>query len=128
MTKQVQACQKLWAQNKYLVLSKSQKIYREIREYLKSDQPELAVLEAYIEEAKALPEDPGQVVNAYQHVWGYFKKLATDQEKVDFMNLLSAYREGQVEQDQLAEAARRLLASYPNDYLGQSKLLEQWVM
>lgn len=125
MTKQVRACQELWAQNKYLVLSKSQKIYLRIREYLKTEAPELAVLEAYIDQAQAMPEDRGQVINAYQHVWGYFKKLATDQEKVDFMNLLSAYREGQVEQDQLAEAARRLLASYPNDYLGQSKLLEQ---
>ncbi|KAA9300337.1 MULTISPECIES: YbgA family protein [Aerococcus] len=123
MAKQIHACQKLWAQNKYLVLSKSQKIYQEIRQYLKQTQPELAVVEAYIEEARALPEDRGQVVNAYQHVWGYFKKLATDQEKSDFMELLAAYGEGEASQDQLAQAVGKLLKNYPNDYLEQSSLL-----
>ncbi|AMB94359.1 YbgA family protein [Aerococcus sanguinicola] len=123
MSKQVQACQKLWAQNKYLVLSKSQKLYLEIREYLKTEEPELDVVEAYIDQAKAMPEDRGQVVNAYQHVWGYFKKLATDREKADFMALLSAYREGEANKDNLAQAVRDLLVLYPNAYLEQSTLL-----
>ena len=125
MSKQVQACQELWAQNKYLVLSKSQKIYLEIREYLKTEDPELAVVEAYIDQAKAMPEDRGQVINAYQHVWGYFKKLATEQEKADFMQLLSAYRKGEASQDDLAQAVRALLAIYPNAYLERSSLLNK---
>ncbi|KAA9292192.1 YbgA family protein [Aerococcus urinae] len=125
MSKQVQACQELWAQNKYLVLSKSQKIYLEIREYLKTEDPELAVVEAYIDQAEAMPEDRGQVVNAYQHVWGYFKNRATDQEKADFMQLLSAYRKGEASQDDLAQAVRALLAIYPNAYLERSSLLNK---
>lgn len=125
MSKQVQACLELWAQNKYLVLSKSQKIYLEIREYLKTEDPELAVVEAYIDQAEAMPEDRGQVVNAYQHVWGYFKNRATDQEKADFMQLLSAYRKGEASQDDLAQAVRALLAIYPNAYLERSSLLNK---
>ena len=31
-------CQKLWAKNKYLVLSHSSKIYLEIRTYLKQEE------------------------------------------------------------------------------------------
>ena len=31
-------CQKLWANNKYLVLSNSSKIYLEIRTYLKKEE------------------------------------------------------------------------------------------
>ena len=125
MSKQVQACQELWAQNKYLVLSKSQKIYLEIREYLKTEDPELAVVEDYIDKAKAMPEGRGQVINAYQHVWGYFKNRATDQEKADFMQLLSAYRKGEASQDDLAQAVRALLAIYPNAYLEESSLLNK---
>ena len=35
-------CQVLWAKNKYLVLSRSSNIYKEIREYLKRDQVEVS--------------------------------------------------------------------------------------
>ena len=125
MSKQVQACQELWAQNKYLVLSKSQKIYLEIREYLKTEDPELAVVEAYIDQAKAMPEDRGQVINAYQHVWGYFKKLATEQEKADFMQLLSAYQKSEARQSDFAQAVKDLLEIYPNAYLEGSSLIDE---
>ena len=36
-------CQVLWAKNKYLVLSRSSNIYKEIREYLKQDQVEVSL-------------------------------------------------------------------------------------
>ena len=83
------------------------------------------MVEAYIDQAEAMPEDRGQVVNAYQHVWGYFKNRATDQEKADFMQLLSAYRKGEASQDDLAQAVRALLAIYPNAYLERSSLLNK---
>ena len=35
-------CQKLWANNKYLVLSHSSKIYLEIRTYLKQEEVSLS--------------------------------------------------------------------------------------
>ena len=67
-------CERLWAANKYLVLSHSNKIYLEIRNYLKNEEVSLDQVQAYIDQALALPENPGQVVNAFQHIWGYFKK------------------------------------------------------
>lgn len=67
-------CERLWAANKYLVLSHSNKIYLEIRTYLKQDEVRLDQVQAYIDQALDLPENPGQVVNAFQHIWGYFKK------------------------------------------------------
>ena len=67
-------CERLWAANKYLVLSHSNKIYLEIRNYLKNDEVSLNQVQAYIDQALDLPENPGQVVNAFQHIWGYFKK------------------------------------------------------
>ena len=84
---QISQCQTLWARNKYLVLSHSSKIYLEIRQYLKSDSVEAAHVQGLIDQAVALPENRGQVCNAFQHVWGYFKKKASTTEKEDFMHL-----------------------------------------
>ena len=103
-------CQVLWAKNKYLVLSRSSNIYKEIREYL-------------IQQALALPENRGQVSNAFQHIWGYFKKQATPEEKADFMLLLEKYQHGQASQEDLIKGIQTLLERYPNRYLQDSTLL-----
>lgn len=66
-----------------------------IREYLKTEQPKIETAEAMIQEAKALDEDPGQVINAYEHVWGYFKKKAKCRRKNHFMRLLQDYQKGE---------------------------------
>ena len=58
-------CQVLWAKNKYLVLSHSSNIYKEIREYLKQDQVEVSHVEDLIQQALVLPENRGQVSNAF---------------------------------------------------------------
>ncbi len=121
--RQISQCQTLWARNKYLVLSYSSKIYLEIRQYLKSDSVEAAHVQDLIDQARALPENRGQVCNAFQHVWGYFKKKALPAEKENFMLLLERYQVGQVEQKVLVEAVKDLLRKYPNSYLQQSTLL-----
>ena len=116
-------CQVLWAKNKYLVLSHSSNIYKEIREYLKQDQVEVSHVEDLIQQALALPENRGQVSNAFQHIWGYFKKQATAEEKTDFMLLLEKYQHGQASQEDLIKGIRTLLERYPNHYLQDSTLL-----
>ena len=120
---QISQCQTLWARNKYLVLSHSSKIYLEIRQYLKSDSVEAAHVQDLIDQAIALPENRGQVCNAFQHVWGYFKKKALPAEKENFMLLLERYQVGQMEQKGLVEAVKDLLRKYPNPYLQNSTLL-----
>ena len=91
-TNQRRQCERLWAANKYLVLSHSNKIYLEIRNYLKNDEVSLNQVQAYIDQALDLPENPGQVVNAFQHIWGYFKKKATASEKEMFMVQMDSYK------------------------------------
>lgn len=120
---QISQCQTLWARNKYLVLSHSSKVYLEIRQYLKSDLVEAAHVQDLIDQAVALPENRGQVCNAFQHIWGYFKKKASTTEKEDFMHLLLRYQSGQAEQKDLVRAVRDLLVKYPNPYLQNSTLL-----
>ena len=117
-------CQQLWARNKYLVLSYSSNIYNEIRQYLKNEQVELRHVQELIDRACQIPEHRGQVCNAFQHIWGYFKKKATDAERKDYMLLLDRYRFGQASKEDLIAKTRELLDRYPNTYLQHSTLLK----
>ena len=117
-------CQQLWAINKYLVLSHSSNIYNEIRQYLKNEEVEVSQVQEMIDRACQIPEHRGQVCNAFQHIWGYFKKKATDAERKDYMLLLNGYRFGQASKEDLIAKTRDLLERYPNSYLQHSKLLK----
>ena len=92
--------EELWAKNKYLVLSKSYKYYLSIRNYLKLDEVDVKTVEDFITRSKGLRESPKDVINAYQHIWGYFKDKATSEEKERFLNLLDFYKKGEVTKDQ----------------------------
>ena len=123
-TNQKSQCQQLWARNKYLVLSHSSNIYNEIRQYLKNEQVEVSQVQEMIDRACQIPEHRGQVCNAFQHIWGYFKKKATDAERKDYMRLLDCYRFGQASKEDLIAKTRDLLELYPNAYLQNSTLLK----
>ena len=77
-----------------------------------------------IDRACQIPEHRGQVCNAFQHIWGYFKKKATDAERKDYMLLLDRYRFGQASKEDLIAKTRDLLDHYPNTYLQHSTLLK----
>ena len=117
-------CQRLWAENKYLVLSHSSNIYNEIRQYLKNEEVEVSLVQEMIDRACQIPEHRGQVCNAFQHIWGYFKKKAVDAERQDYMLLLDRYRFGQASKEDLIAKTRDLLELYPNTYLQHSTLLK----
>ena len=121
---QLSLCQRLWARNKYLVLSHSSNIYNEIRQYLKNEEVEVSHVQELIDRAYQIPEHRGQVCNAFQHIWGYFKKKATDAERKDYMLLLDRYRFGQASKEDLIAKTRDLLERYPNTYLQNSTLLK----
>ena len=92
-------CEVLWAKNKYYVLSKSHKVYLEIREYLKEKEVDVQFLKEKILNLRDIEESKKDFNNAILHVWGYFKKDASDVEK------------------------QGLLKKYPNKYLQESTLL-----
>ena len=117
-------CQQLWAENKYLVLSHSSNIYKDIRQYLKQEVVELSQVQEMIERACQIPEHRGQVCNAFQHIWGYFKKKATETERKDYMFLLERYHSGHATKENLIAKTRELLERYPNSYLQHSTLLK----
>lgn len=117
-------CEKKWSRNKYFVLSKSQKIYLEIRNYFKNDQIKLEYLQTKIQEARDLSEDRREAVNAFNHVWGYFKQEATEEEKEDFFALLDEYLGGEIGKESLIDYLKNLLKKHPNEYIENSTLIK----
>ena len=84
----------------------------------------MSLVQEMIDRACQIPEHRGQVCNAFQHIWGYFKKKATDVERKDYMLLLDRYRFGQASKEDLIAKTRDLLDRYPNSYLQHSTLLK----
>ena len=116
-------CQKLWAKNKYLILSYSSKIYLEIRTYLKQEEVSLEKVNELIKQAINLPEDKGQVTNALHHVWGYFKKFTTKEEKDNFFEMIEEYHNNKYKKEDLINEVKYLLKKYPNRYLEESTFI-----
>ena len=115
--------EQIWARNKYYVLSKSHKVYLEIREYLKESEVELEVLLQKINKVNEIQESKKDFHNAILHVWGYFKNSAEKVEKEELFRLLEEYRTGASDQSSIIHYIHTLLEKYPNKYLQQSTLI-----
>ena len=116
-------CEQLWARNKYYVLSKSHKVYLEIREYLKESEVDLIMLLQKIKQVNEIQESKKDFHNAILHVWGYFKNTAEKVEKEELFRLLEEYKTGVRDQSSIIHYIRTLLEKYPNNYLQQSTLI-----
>jgi len=104
-------------------MSKSHKVYLNIREYLKEKEVDIAYLQEKIQSAKDIEESKKDFHNAILHVWGYFKKDARETEKQGLFVLLEGYMEGKNEQESVLQYINTLLKKYPNKYLQESTFL-----
>ena len=116
-------CEQIWAKNKYYVLSKSHKVYLEIKEYFKEPEVDLNVLLQKINKVNELQESKKDFHNVILHVWGYFKNSAEKVEKDELFRLLEGYRTGVSNQNSIIHYIHTLLEKYPNHYLQQSTLI-----
>lgn len=112
-----------WATWKYFVMSRSQQQYNDIRQLFSSnqwsDEKESSFYFILAESQQTTPS-LGSLRNAYQHVWGYFKKAATSEEKEAFQTNLAALT---MLNDPLKPFLRELTIKYDIPYLLASKLL-----
>ncbi|MDT8274240.1 MAG: DUF1722 domain-containing protein, partial [Desulfomonilia bacterium] len=76
--------QQLWAQHKYSVLARNQKLYREIGKNVSVPHSEALFAEISTRLVDVLRESPspGGVVNALQHMWGYVSRLEDSRDSV----------------------------------------------
>ncbi|WP_430602490.1 hypothetical protein IGJ02_002907 [Enterococcus sp. DIV0724b] len=115
--------QQEWSALKYLILSKSQSDYRAIRKLFtddKWDEGKERAFRSYLQHALAEPPKKGNLLNAYQHVWGYFKNKASETERQKYEELLKTFS---VDHDTLLSFLKELTLKYQEQYLLQSKLL-----
>jgi UV DNA damage endonuclease len=113
--------EKEWGRYKYAVLERSPAVYQAIRTLLK-DKEAYPVKEFYrlIDAAYAEEIRPGYAENAAAHVWGYFKKHATDAERKQYEKNLANYRNGSGTRATLKRHLFRLAQKYESEYLLQS--------
>ena len=90
---------------------------------MKEKEVDIAYLQRKIQSVKDIEESKKDFNNAILHVWGYFKKDASETEKQGLFEILEEYMEGENSQEAVIQYLNALLRKYPNKYLQESTLL-----
>jgi UV DNA damage endonuclease len=117
----VYALEAEWAKYKYLILAKNPNGYKQIRQLLK-DKSSYPAAEFFliVDASLKMPENTGYEVNAAQHVFGYFKKFASPEEKKSILGLIEQYKNGSTPLPGLKRALYGLAVKYDVGYLLES--------
>lgn len=119
--RKIKYLEKEWSKYKYNILEHNHKLYLEIRELLK-DKTSYPVEEFYRLIDTALNEEVNfkSFENGANHVWGYFKELATDKEKNKYFMYLDKVKLGKYKQETLKKYLLSLSFKYNVDYISSS--------
>ena len=119
------AWQLKWAEHKYWVMAHSQQLYNQIRVLAKNNDwsdETTDTFENLLQEAALQVPTRKTLTTAYEHVWGYFKKIATPEEKNDYLLSLAVI---EVDNDQLGSYLKNLTLKYQVTYLMHSRLIRE---
>jgi len=107
-----------WSQYKYAVLERSQEHYSAARAIF-SGKASCLPIDFYrvVEEGLDQILTVGSAENAAQHVWGYFKKQATEKEKQQFLKLLKKAESDIASFRLVKNFLWRLAIKYKQEYL-----------
>ncbi|NLB82484.1 MAG: UV DNA damage repair endonuclease UvsE [Clostridiaceae bacterium] len=107
-----------WAHYKYCILERSPEHYNSIRKLLndKSTYPAKQMYQM-IEMALQKPIIRGNAINAAQHVWGYFKKKASEYEKKRFEIALQKFELGEIRERSVKNILYTMARKYKEEYL-----------
>lgn len=107
-----------WSKYKYTVLEHSHKNYLSIRQLLK-EQNNYPVVLFYelIEASLEMNVENGAAVNAADHIWGYFKKMATEKEKKQYFDKMKLFEEGKLPLSCVKHYLWKLTLNYQETYL-----------
>src|SRR5690625_8031404 len=115
--------EKKWEQKKYKVMMHSQKHYERIRKALKENLS-IEELNTLIDEAFEIPPSKGSIMNTYNHMWGYFKKICTEKERTTATELEEKFKAQEVESEALLKFIAELADKYEVKYLQNSSVLQ----
>ncbi len=121
----IRESQKEWARWKYFVMARSQKEYLALRKLFSGNQwseEKNKQFYQHLDTVKRMPVDLKAKKNTYEHVWGYFKKRAAEEEKQLFFVLLDQLTE---RQDDVLPYLKKLAEKYQIIYLLESHLFDE---
>lgn len=121
----MKSLEKEWAHYKYLIMMHSQKHYNLGRNLFSNNQI-VDPLEFYImvEEALSITPTIGSQTNAFNHLWSYFKRIATPREQDQYIALLESFRKGETESKKCLQFFKKLALKYNIRYLIESYIFE----
>lgn len=116
-----------WSRYKYSVLEHDPDDYAQIRRLL-NDKQSSPVLDFYhlLEHALAQPVTIGHAENAALHVWGYFKNVASENEKKQVMGAMDRLRMAEAQEQKIRSLQHlknqlwKLTIKYVDKYLSES--------
>lgn len=116
--------QEEWARYKYLIMSISYEDYRNIRLMFQGTKSP-SVLEFYRHIDASLKKETSlkNQLNTFEHMWGYFKKQAEEDEKYRFFNKMDRLRQGMISPKAMIDELHRLAEKYEEKYILSSYLL-----
>ncbi|UQS87335.1 YbgA family protein [Nicoliella spurrieriana] len=120
----MQQWQSEWAHNKYWVMAHSQQAYNRIRTLARNNDwtpDKQAEYQQIIRDLDHQPPTKATLTTAYQHVWGYLKKNATQAERDRYVYLLAKLTPSD---DELGSFLVDLTDQYQVKYLLKSRLIQ----
>ncbi|VDG18086.1 hypothetical protein [Lactobacillus plantarum] [Lactiplantibacillus mudanjiangensis] len=121
----MESWQKKWAYNKYWIMAHSQQAYNDIRQLAKNNDwstDKEQALDKIIASTELIEPTKQTLTTAYQHVWGYFKKICTTDEKKTYLILLTKLTP---ENNELGSFLKLLAIKYKVTYLLNSRLINE---
>ncbi|QAA31605.1 YbgA family protein [Clostridium manihotivorum] len=115
--KYMKEAQKLWAKYKYCVMERSYSHYKNISKYFATGDVNESEFNKLISEALEIEISKGQAINTLQHVWGYFKKICDEKEKLSFFSLLEMYEKDKCTLTTVKDMLYKLSGKYEVRYL-----------
>ncbi|MDQ2086244.1 UV DNA damage repair endonuclease UvsE [Herbivorax sp. ANBcel31] len=115
--------EKEWARYKYLVMSKSYALYREVSKLFKDEKNAKDLsLKFYrlIEKAQCTNYSKSDEENTALHIWGYFKKFALEKEKKLFFEKLEKTKSEDEDIKLIKKYLYKLADKYEKEYLLRS--------
>lgn len=116
--------EQLWKQHKYEVLWHDQNKYKMIREQLKYDTT-IEEIETLINEALNTTPSTGSIINAYDHMWGYFKRKCSSSEKSLHNYLKEAFKKEEVDEIYILQFLKSMANYYDVNYIKSSTIIQK---
>lgn len=109
--------EKEWAKYKYCIMERSYKFYKEVSKGMAADNFSYTQFINVINQFMDIETEKTQIINTIYHVWGYFKKLASEEEKNQIFTLIDNYKNDQCNEKEIKILLHDYAVKYNVTYL-----------